>query len=895
MAVIRNLVVKIGADISSLTKGLQTAQKKLKTVASGFTSLGLKMSAALTAPIVGLGAAVVNLSQEFEQSMANAGSVSGATAEELERMKDLAREMGSKTVFSASQAADALYYMASAGYKVEQMAAAIQPTLNLASATQNDLAFTTDTVVAALNQFGLGAEGAERVSNVFAAAIGASQATLEKLGNSMSYVGPVANSLGYSIEETAGALSVLYNAGYDGSMAGTSLRQSLVSLMNPTSAAQKIFEELGIDMKKLDPTTNSLADIIDTLKDAGLSTAQAMKVFGARAGPGMLALLSAGGDAVREMTDAITDTSAATEMADQQLNTLQGQVKILRSEAEEIALQFGDILIPIIRDLLKKYITPLTAKIMGLSSGTKKQIVTVALLVAAIGPLLLIIGKLISSVGAIIKVASFLFSKTGHIIAAIAAAVVVIKKLWDTNENFRNAVKKIWEKVKTFILTAVNAVKDWWSKNGEKLVKRVTSALKTVWSVVKQVFGKIQEIAVAVWDIVKDIVIDTVDAIRIFWEQNGAKIWSAVSGLFTKIWQCVQNAFNIISDAVLKFLTYVGPIWENIKSLFASLWDTMVELYETLKPVFDLIGGLAMTLFGVATSILGGIIEALGPFIQAVIDVANAILEIIRTVCAVLRGDWSAAWEHMQNVAGSLWDAIKNIFLGIWEFIKGFCEGIGNFFGDLGGTIVNIFKSAWEGISGFFVNIWEGIKSVCGWIWDSITGLFSKIGDFFGNLGKNAFDWGKNLISNIGDGIKKAGSWVVDGVKSIGKSIANFLGFGSPTKMGPGKNADKWIPNLLGMMEEDMYSGAPDIQAAAARVAGALNITAMPRAMVGAGYNQNGDLVNGLLQGMAAMNGMSGDSNREIVLNIDGQTFARLIMPKLNREYKRNGIILQEG
>lgn len=248
----------------------------------------------------------------------------------------------------------------------------------------------------------------------------------------------------------------------------------------------------------------------------------------------------------------------------------------------------------------------------------------------------------------------------------------------------------------------------------------------------------------------------------------------------------------------------------------------------------------------------------------------------------------------MQNIASGIWSAIKNIFIGIWEFIKGFCEGIGKFFSNLGINIGDIFNRTWEGIKGFFVNVWEGIKSVCGWIWDKITGLFSSIGDFFTNLFKDAFNWGKNLIQNIGDGIKKAWDWVVDGVKSIGQSIKDFLGFGSPTKKGPGSTADKWIPNLLGMMEDDFYSGSPDIQRAAMEVASSLNIGVSPQAMVGAGYNLNGDLVNGLLQGMSAMNGNSMNSNGEIVLNIDGQTFARLIMPKLNREYKRNGIILQE-
>ena len=896
MSVIRNLVVKISADISSLSKGLQTAQKQIQKVSASFTKAGGKLTASITAPLLALGGIAVNVSQQFEQSMANAASVAGATGEDFEKMKNLAREMGSKTVFSASQAADALYYMASAGYKVDQMADSIQATLNLAAATQSDLAFTTDTVISTLNQFGLEANQAERVTNVFAAAIGNSMANMEKLSNSKSYVGPVANSLGYSIEETTGALSVLYNAGYDGSTAGTSLRQSLVALMNPTSAALGVFEELGLTYDDVNPATNDLATIIDRLGEAGMDTSQAMKVFGARAGPGMLALLSAGGDAVREMTESITGTNKANEMAETQLNTLQGQWKILKSELEEVALQFGDVLIPIIRQLLSKYITPLINKVMGLSHGTKKQIVTIALLAAAIGPLLLVIGKLIGSVGTILKIGSLLFSKVGLIIAILAAVVGAIVYLWRNNEDFRNAVTKIWEKVKSVILGAVEKIQVWWEKNGEKIIKAAIKALKTAWSVIKSVFSKVLSIAKKVWPIVKDIVIDVVTAIKKFWETYGAQIWNTVKTIFTNIWNCVKSAFNTISDAVSKFLTYVRPIWEKLKALFASLWDTIVELYETLKPVFDLLGGLAMTLWGVVSSVLAGIIDALGPFIQAVIDVGQAVLEVVRAICALLRGDWSEAWEHMKNIASNLWSAIQNIFLSIWEFIKGFCSGMKDFFGDLGGSIVNIFKRAWEGISGFFSNIWDGITSAAGWIWDTITGLFGKIGDFFKNLWNEAFNWGKNLIQNIADGIKNAWNKVVDGVKSIGQSIKDFLGFGSPTKKGPGHTADEWIPNLLGMMEEDFYKGAPNIQKAAMSVASSLNLIATPnRAMVGGGNSSpNGELINGLLQGMTALNGMNGERERELILQIDGQTFARLMMPKLNKEYKRNGIKLQE-
>ena len=316
-----------------------------------------------------------------------------------------------------------------------------------------------------------------------------------------------------------------------------------------------------------------------------------------------------------------------------------------------------------------------------------------------------------------------------------------------------------------------------------------------------------------------------------------------------------------------------------------SLWDTLVELYEVLEPIFALIGGLVVTLLAVVMGVIDGILSALGPFIEAVLDVGHAILEIIKLVCAVLKGDWSDAWEHMKNIASNIWSAICNIFIGIWEFIKGFGEGFVAFFEGIGVDILGIFQS-----------IWEGICSVCDWIWDKITGLFTSIGDFFKNLWNDAFNWGKNLISNIGDGIEKAWDWVVDGVKDVGGAIADFLGFGSPTKKGPGHTADEWIPNLLGMMAEDMYAGQPMIERAAMSVASSLNVSSSAnQAVVGTGTSPYGEMLNGLLQGLTATRLNPEDESKEIVLEIDGQRFARFIMPKLNKEYKRNGIVLKEG
>lgn len=1000
MAVIRNLVVKISADISSLSKGLQSAQKNLQKVSQTFTKIGGTLTASVTGPLVALGASIIKTSADFEQSMANAASVAGATGEELQRMTDIAREMGSKTVFSASDAADALYYMASAGYKVDQMAASIEATLNLASATQYDLAATTDIVIATLNQFGLEASSAERVTNVFASAIGNSMASMDKLSNSMGYVGPVANSLGYEIEEVVGALSVLYNAGYDGSTAGTSLRQAFVALMNPTSATLGVLEELGIAFEQVNPATNDFADIVDILGNAGLSTAQAMEIFGARGGPGMLALLSKGGDAIRDMTESITGTNKANEMATIQLDTLTGQWKILKSEMEEIAISFGDVLIPMVREFISKYISPLTQKLMGLNDVQKQMVVKIAMIAAAIGPVMLIIGKVIGGVSSLIKIIPLLFSKVTLIIGIIAAVAAGLVALYKNNEEFRNKVLKLWDSIKSGILKAVDGIKNWWEKNGEQIKKAVVDALQLVATIVVKRFEQILSIAKKVWPYIKEVIIDVITAFKTFWEKYGEKIKEMIIiafnkiqevigkvldyilVLFQKVWpmlkQIVQDAIggikalieqdgngimnvikglidfivsivktfiSVLVTAIENLLDQIMPIWEAIKGLFVNLWETIKELYETLKPIFDLLGAVILTLFSIISGVINGVISSLGPATKSVIESINVVLDIIKALCAFLRGDWSQAWEYVKQAGIDFWESLKEFGLSFWEFFKGFAEGFMKFFEPMKDTIVGFLSSVWDAIctwfgkvkqgfidigdwiwswleptlnaikdffvnigngiadafktvttkiGEFFTNAFNGIKKTLESIWTSITDLFGNIGDFFEDLISDAFNWGKNLIDNIGKGIEKAWDSLVSGLEDVGGAIADFLGFGSPTKKGPGSKADEWIPNLMNMMRDDMYEDIPMIRLAAHNVASALSLSTNPnRAMVGQGSSPFGDLLNGMLQA-SNVTQIPSETNGEIVLQIDGQTFARLIAPKLTKEYKRNGITLRE-
>ncbi len=259
----------------------------------------------------------------FEQSLANVQSVARASAEDMKLLEEAASEAGQTTKFTGTQAADAMYYLASAGFTARQSMEALDGVLALASATGADLAFTSETVASAISQFGLEAKDAQKVANVFAAGIAASQASIDKLAVSMRYVGPVAAAFNYSIESVTGTLAILYNAGFEASQAGTALRGVLGDLSNAASPAIDKLTALGIAFEDVNPAANSLSEVIAALNPIAENGGKIMEVFGDRAGPAMIKLLQAGAGEIEKYTERVTGTSQATEAAAIQNDTLQ--------------------------------------------------------------------------------------------------------------------------------------------------------------------------------------------------------------------------------------------------------------------------------------------------------------------------------------------------------------------------------------------------------------------------------------------------------------------------------------------------------------------------------------------------------------------------------------------
>ncbi len=349
-------IIKLNRKLDTfVSQSKQRAGGFQKAWSAAFTAIGFLGAQAITKLIASIKQGV-SVFAGFQQSIANVISVTKAFGEQQRQIEQAAKDAGETTRFSARQAADALYFLASAGLDARQSIDALDGVLQLAGATQSDLASTASTVTAVLSQFNLQAKEAERVSNVFAAAIANSQANMQKLTTAFRQVGPVAAGLGLSLEETTGALQLLFNAGFQGQQAGRALKSALADLASPTTNITKIFKKLNIDLSKVNPTTNEFADIIDELAKSGATTADIIDAFGKVAGPQIAVLVQKGADAIRDYTEAVTGTNAAAEAYAIQNKTLQGSIDILRSKAEGLAIAFFGELDPGLRKIINSFI-----------------------------------------------------------------------------------------------------------------------------------------------------------------------------------------------------------------------------------------------------------------------------------------------------------------------------------------------------------------------------------------------------------------------------------------------------------------------------------------------------------------------------------------------------------
>jgi TP901 family phage tail tape measure protein len=390
---------QVASEVDKAIPKIKTLQDKLEGIGKGMMQGGAAMTAGITAPILGIGYAAIKAGNEFSGAM-NRVSAAMPTGD-MDALRAAAIKMGKETVFSSTEAAGGLVELGKAGLDSKNAIAALEPVLQLAIAGQMDMASAAALTTNTMATFNLSASDMVRANDTLAKAAASSTIDVRDLAEGMKYVGPLAATAGVSLETVSAAMALLGEAGIKGSMAGTTLRGVMQSLIAPTDKQAGLMKQLGLESAFVDGKMMSVVDILKTLEGQGEKTAQIMALFGQRAGPGMLALLNKGSEGLAEMEKKLDDVGFAARQAEALMKGLPGALEKLKGSVDTAFQALGTMLEPaviavakaleIVADIISGVVIPLFDKLPG---PIKAVIGVIVLLAAAAGPLLLALGGL---------------------------------------------------------------------------------------------------------------------------------------------------------------------------------------------------------------------------------------------------------------------------------------------------------------------------------------------------------------------------------------------------------------------------------------------------------------------------------------------------------------------
>ena len=402
---------------------------KLTALGTGAVNLGSTLTGAVTAPLVGIGVAAMTTFGDFEQQMNRVKAISGATGGQFDQLKQRAVELGASSVFSASEVAQAMENMASAGMNVNDIYSASSGVMDLAAVSGRDMGLAAEAVASAMNQFGISGENATHVADVYAKAAADTNAETVDMAEAMKYAGPVMSSLNSSFEETAAAIGIMSNAGIKGSQAGTTLRTAMQRLAAPTDVASKLMESLGISAYNSEGQMKPISELLPHLKErlSGLSEEQRNNalntLFGKESLSGMLALLDSAGPEFDGVVSGLQNSNgAAKEMADTMNSGLSGSIENLKGKLETAAITVSERFAPYIEKLADK-VGELTEWFTNLSEEQQDQIIKWGLVAAAAGPALVVFGKVAGALGTTFKVLGTVSSGIGKLVGTVAPLI----------------------------------------------------------------------------------------------------------------------------------------------------------------------------------------------------------------------------------------------------------------------------------------------------------------------------------------------------------------------------------------------------------------------------------------------------------------------------------------
>ena len=582
------MYASMGLDDSQFNSKLAAAGRNFQNMGQNMVKAGKNMTLKVTAPIVGLATASLMTVATFDDSMSSVQAISGATGEELAKLRDMAKDLGSSTAHSASAAADAMGYLALAGWDTNQILEATPHMLSLASAASMDLATAADIVSDTMSAFQMDASKANEAADIFAKTAASANTNVEQLGQAMKYAGPAANAAGMSLQETSAVLGILADNGIKGSMAGTAFNSMLSDLRNASEDGKVAVGDFNVELYRADGTMRDLGSVMQDVEHATKDmTAQQRDmamgaIFGERAIKGVNIMLAEGSQRYYELEDSIHDSAgAAAEMAETMEDNLGGSIRAMKSAIEGLMISFGEVLAPVVRQVAG-FIADLAQNFSNLSERQRTTIVIIGGLLAAIGPVLIILGTLISSIGAVGgALAGVALGPAVLIGAAIAGLVAGLVWLWRNNEDFRAKVTQIWDQLKVMFEAALNMImsiiqwfvataRAFWDRFGDGILAVITIVFDTIVSIIS---GAINVIT-GIFNVFGAIFSGD-------WDRLWLGVRQIVSGVWGTITSVIRNALKLILGLVgvdfTKLRTNVLNVFRSLGTGIRNIWEGILS------------------------------------------------------------------------------------------------------------------------------------------------------------------------------------------------------------------------------------------------------------------------------------------------------------------------------
>lgn len=877
---LRRLQQEAATTNTALSK-IDVAGQKMETIGNSIAGAGKKMMS-VTTVIGGVGVAAVKTAADFDSAMSQVAAVSGATGKDFDTLRNKAREMGAKTKFSATEAAEAMNYMAMAGWKTEDMLDGIEGVMNLAAASGEDLATTSDIVTDALTAFGLSAKDSGHFADILAAASSNANTNVSMMGETFKYCAPIAGALGFSAEDTAEAIGLMANAGIKSSQAGTALRTIMNNLAGDVKISGKAIGDVTIATTNADGSMRDLSDILADCRSAFGNLTESEKaqaaesLVGKNAMSGFLALMNAGQGDIDKLSSAIDNCDGSAEkMAMTMQDNLAGQLTILKSQLQELAISFGDILMPAIRSIVSN-LQGFVDKLNGMDEGTKRTIVTIALLVASIGPLLVIIGTAISKIGVamqgFVKLANGIsklkiaiqggtgvLGKLGAalggisapvlaVVAVIAVLVAAFVHLWKTNEGFRDAIIGTWNRIKDTISGFCQGIVDRLNALGFQFTD-IVDVLKTVWDgfcqvlapIFEGVFNNIANILSTVTGVITGIL----DVFIGIFTGNWSQAWNGVKDIFSSIWNGISSFFtnilNVIkgvADVVLGwFGTSWNEVWTNIKTFFEGIWNGIATFFTTIWE----------TLKNVVT--VG--IMAIGSILSAAFDIITLPFRFI--------------WENCKGIIISVWDAIKSKVTAVIHAMASVISTVMN-------AIKTVFSTVWNAIKTVVTTVVNAIKSIVTTVFNSIKNTATTVWNAIKTAVTTPVNAIKSTVTTVFNSVKSTVSSIFNGIKSTATSVWNGIKSAITTPIEVAKNKVKSVVDAIKGFFSGMKISLPHIKLPHFKVTGKLSIAppSVPHLSID-WYKEGGIMTSPTIFGMNGSSLMAGgEAGAEAILPLAG-------------------------